>query len=90
MKTWGVLGQRRENTGAGSLPAELGRIPGSQWEGAIRACVIKDQSLTKHSCVPDAVPNASMPYPISTSQQPFEVGLFPGCPHKEEREVLER
>lgn len=44
MKTQAVLAQRQENSGAGSLPAKLGRDP---VEGV--AYVLKDQSFIKHS-----------------------------------------
>lgn len=75
---------REEKIRAWDPCLQFGRIPPREWEAVVWACTIK------HSYVPDTVPNASMPYPISTSQQHFEVRLFPGFTHKEESEVLER
>ena len=44
MKAQGALAQRKENLGAGSLPAKSGRDP---MEGV--ACVLRDQSVIKQS-----------------------------------------
>lgn len=64
-------GQRAR--GAGSLPVKLGGSGTGRGTG---------QPFTECSHVPETVPNAVVPHPISTPQQPWRQSYFPVHPQK--------